>query len=399
MYEFNLTTKRMAYEPISFGCILISVIFFLVLSQFIFSFIPDIVSQAFRPVIVITLVIMVEKRKIALHEPAHTISLFAAFYCGFVLLLHDIDSEVFISGMNTVMFLLMFYTATKVHWNHCEIRLIIFSVFFGAFICTVILLACNPVLDFSVANSGSGHIKFLNREVNRNLNAYACAIGFVIGLMYLIKGRNIPKLLFFLCTVILGYGLLYSQCRGAFLSAIAACAILAVDWLVYIKRTRGDAAFLLWLIFLVAFVIISYFSIKNSELRRLIDADSTSGRDILIKDAWQLFLDSDLFGKIFGNGYMYETRTTQSIISHFAYTVYLVATGIIGVSLITAMFISSAARLRGSIPFAFFVIAFARTFFEPLDYYAYIPLIISSVSNHYLIESGGSCSALFSRKR
>lgn len=120
MYELHLTTKRRAYEPISFGCILISVIFFLVLSQFIFSFIPDIVSQAFRPVIVITLIIMVEKRKIALHEPAHTISLAAAFYCGFVLLLHNIDSEVFISGMNTVMYLLMFYTATKVYWNRRE---------------------------------------------------------------------------------------------------------------------------------------------------------------------------------------------------------------------------------------------------------------------------------------
>lgn len=231
------------------------------------------------------------------------------------------------------------------------------------------------------------------------MNAYACAIGFAIGLMYLIKGRNIPRFLFFLCTAILGYGLLYSQCRGAFFSAVAACAVLAVDWLVHIKRTRGDAAFLLWLIFLIAFVIISYFSIKNSELRRLIDGENTSGRDVAIKAAWQLFLDSDLFGKIFGNGYMYETRTTQSIISHLVYTVYLVATGIIGVSLITAMFFSSAARLRGFIPFAFFVIAFARTFFEPLDYYSYIPLIISSVSNHYLIETEESCSVLFSKQK
>lgn len=393
MSDYALTTGYRGREPISFGCVLLSFVFFAALSQFMFSYLPEGISQFFRPLIVAILIIQMEKGKIALHEPVHTLSLTLALYCGFALLLHAIDMEVLKDAAGKIMFLLMLYTATKVRWNKREISFILFSTFFGCFVCAAILLACNPITDFSAA---SGHLKFLTRSVNRNLNAYAFSLGTVLGFIYMAKGTRIPKFIVACCTAVIGYAMLYSQCRGAFFSAVGAITILSFGWIQRMKK-YGKEKYLFWIFAIILFYVATYLILKNSALNRLIDGDSKSGRDTLIEEAWQLFLNSDLFGKIFGNGYLYETRTTGKLPAHFAYTMFLLPTGIIGAGLLASIFISTARRLRGYVPYAIFLLAFARTLFEPLDYYGYIPLIISIIISHYLVETGKNSSVLFCR--
>lgn len=84
---------------------------------------------------------------------------------------------------------------------------------------------------------------------------------------------------------------------------------------------------------------------------------------------------------------------------HVVYMTYLLSTGIIGCSLVVLMFVLVGLRVKGSIPYAFFFCAFLRTFFEGLDYYIYIPLILSAIIYNYSINAGREAYELFTEKR
>ena len=378
---------------LSFSCVLVGSVFFLVLSQALIVKLPDVVTQIFRPLIVFFLLLVMFRRGQEAF-PARKVALIAAIYCAFDLLLTSVNVDEITRASAVSLYLLMFWVVTGTPWTKREVQFIIKACFLASFACAIAIFISNDPTDLSVGNSGD--MSMFGTYVNRNKNAYAFTIGTVIGVIYLIYGKHVKKFWVLVITAVVAYALLYSQCRGAFFCTVVGVAIVVFGKLLEVKK-RDQGKFLLYSFLFILFCIASYYLLKNSELSRLIDGDK-SGRDDGIKHAWQLFLSSDMFGKIFGNGYVYEGAHTEGVGAHLVYTSYLLSTGMVGCLLIVWMFICSGLRIKGTIPLALFICAFMRTFFEGLDYYIYIPLILSMIIYNYSVIYGRKEDELFESK-
>ena len=380
-------------RTLPFSCVLVAAVFFLVLSQAIIIRFPPVFTQVFRPAIVFFLLIRMVQRG-QLEFPARRTALIAAIYCILVLLLNPINSDEIMSGLTTSLYLLMFVAVTGIAWNKRESSFIVEAVFWGTFVCAVAVMLSNDITNLHTGVDGDIYI--FGVPMNRNKNAYAFAIGVVLGIVFMARNRGLKRLLFTLMTGMMGFCLMYSQCRGAFL-----CTSLGIFTLIGVEllklRRRNSAKAFMYAILVVISCIVAYYLIKNSQFSRLIDGESTSGRDIGIKHAWQLFLNSDLFGKIFGNGFGYEEAHSDTIGAHLVYATFLVSSGLVGCMLIILMFVKTFARIKGAVPYALFAVALSRTFFEGLDYYIYIPLILSVISYNYMRLSGRTAYELFEK--
>ena len=238
---------------------------------------------------------------------------------------------------------------------------------------------------------------FNGAPINRNKNAYPFGMAALIGIAYLLKGGR-HKLVFGAATLFVAYALMYSQCRGAFFCTVAGVLILLLSEIRAIYKKNPAKATLFAVLMILAFAA-GYIAIKNSDFSRLVDSDSTSGRETGIRNAWNMFLGSDLFGKIFGSGFMYEQLHSDTVGAHLVYLTLLVSTGLIGMTLVVLIFASTFRRVRGDIPLALCSFAFVRTFFEGMDYYIYIPLILGTIIFNCFELNGRSCNELFAVKK
>lgn len=374
---------------------MIVLVFFLINSQVVILSLPDTVTQTFRPIL-IAMILVRMMRNGSLRNPTRAISFLAAVHAMVVLLFYPElwNRHNILEGGAVALFFLMHSFAIGVNWDRRELRWILFTCFLGCFVCAVALLASNDPTDFHAG--ADGLLKLMGTSVNRNKNAYQYSFGVVLGIIYLIKGRRIPKLMILIMTAIMGYALLYSQCRGAFLSFVGGATVLAIVLLLQIRKNNSGKAWGYALLLIIAYIVI-YYLLKNSELSRLVDAESKSGRDTGIEDAWKLFLASDWFGKVFGNGFGYETLQTGAIGAHFVLVGFLVSMGIIGSGLTALMFISTARHTVSGSAAALLTCAFLKTFFEGADYNVFIPLILSTIISNYIQYRQGSESDLFSR--
>ena len=375
-----------------FGALVVSAVFFLVLSQAFILRVPEIVTQVFRPIIVVAMLLRMSHDRIVVASNYRTFALLAALYCAFVMLFQKFNIYELTRASAVILYLLMFWSVSGVRWNRKEIQLIMFSCFLAAFVCAIAIFVSNDPTDLHVGTSGE--MEMLGVSINRNKNAYAFSLGTIIGLAYILYGNIRFKPLILCVTAVTAYALLYSQCRGAFFCAVAGIVVLVFGLLLRIRR-KNPNGFIVYSILFILSCIILYYLIKNSELSRLVDGDSTSGRDDSIKHAWELFLQSDLLGKIFGHGFGFEGENSEEIGAHLVYVSYLLSIGIIGTFLITLMFVQAFRNIRGPIPLALWSAAFLRTFFEGLDYYIYIPLILSMVISTYVKRRGRKGNELF----
>ena len=393
----NHSTTRISdnRRSLSFSSIAIILIFFLVTSQVLILPLPNIVTQLFRPLLVAMIIINMQKNGF-IRSTTQMLALLLAFHAGFSLLLHPElwNEDNIINGVAVFLYFLMVSFAIAANWSKRELKWILAASFFGCFVCAVALLASNNPVDFHAANAG--HLSLAGFSVNRNKNAYQYAFGTVLGMIYLLKGRNNPKLIIFLMTAVQLYALLYSQCRGAFISAVAAVTVLFLGLLLEVRKKNGGRA-MLWLIVMIVAYIAAYYLLKNSELSRLVDGENTSGRDEGIKDAWNIFLRSGAFEKVFGNGFGFEATQIEGIGAHMVHVSYLVSMGLIGAILTIGVFYSAFKMEFGAGAYALLAVSFMKTFFEGADYNVFIPLILSIVICNYTRLSGRKYYGLFGK--
>ena len=391
MSESLNTSRYDNYGRLGIGSVATAVVFFVIYSQFVIFRVPPIVTQFFRPILIALLLIQMIQRGATRPGPG-VWAFVAAGYCTVVILFNDIDSVAVMNGGAVVLYFLMFVLAIASSWNRREIRLIIFACFIGAFVCTVVLFMFNPITDLHRGTEGD--FAFMGYAVNRNKNTYAFSVGVIIGTLYLLNGKRVPKLLILLMTAFMAYGVAYSQCRGSFFCLIAAELVIFGGRIHSIQKKDAGKA-LIYTLLLIAFCLLGYFLLKNSELSRLVDGESTSGRYDGIKKSWVMFLNSDFFTKLFGSGFAGAFQNQEEVGAHLVYATFLISTGLIGAVVVLLMFLSSFRMVRGSVPLAFLVFAFLRTFFEGLDYYIYIPLIISVIIFIYTKRTGQEGGTLF----
>lgn len=384
--------KAYAEEPLSIESVFVAFVFFVVLSQFLLTRGTELFTQPFRPLIVIILTVQVVRRG-RLRLPVCNVALAMSIYQFIVWFFLYPDGGPFKEYLALIFYFMMLFSVAGFPWNGRELRLILFASFLATFACAVAFSMSNNMLDFS------GHeFRFMGEYVNRNKNAYAFAFGVVLGRVYLSFGKGRNRLVIMLMTLFEGYCLIYSQCRGAFLGVFISTCIYVLSRANRMRK-NGNPYLLFYLFSFVAVCVAGYFLIKNSAVSRLVDGDNLSGRDEGIKHAIELFKQASIPGKIFGNGKLYEGQNTKGIGVHFVYLTYLLEAGLIGMSLIILTFVRGMKNIRGEIQWSIFMVALSRTFFEGMDYYIFIPLILSICISNYELLYGRSCKELFWRKR
>lgn len=379
-------------EELSIESIFVSFVFFVVLSQFLVSGRMEFISQPFRPLIVIILAVQVVRRgrlKLTVCNVALAMAIYQLIIWFF--LYTNPDGGTLKSYLVLVFYFLMLFSVGGFRWNRRELQLIIYVAFLATFVCAVVFFFSNNMLDFSEHD-----LRFLGETVNRNKNAYAFAIGLILGRAYLVYGEGRNKLVIGFMMLFEAYCLLYSKCRGAFLGVFITVCVVALFKIARMWR-RGNPYLIFYILFVIIAVVIVYFLIKNSAVNRLVDNKNMSGRDEGFRHAWYLFQQASLAGKIFGNGIMYETNHTQGIGVHSVYLLYLLESGIVGTTLIILIFATAVRNIRGEIQWSLYAMALSRTFFEGMDYYIFIPLILSICISNYERLYGRSCKELFRR--
>ena len=377
-------------NELSFSSLVVAGCFFLVLSQFLTIYAPEIVTQLFRPIIVVTLELKIFKDNLRISSPTRILTL---LYIVHSIVIAFLSRDDFMLAGAYILYSMMLFSASGVVWNARELRTIITMIFVGCFVCAVLLLYSNPIDDFSAP----ALLNFLGAKVNRNRNAYAFSLGTLIGLVYIVKGKNVPKVIIAIMTAVLFYALLYSQSRGAFFGFAVSLIVFLLLYLWQLK-TRDGKNILIYVVLIAVVGFLFYVWLVNSPLNRLIDVESTSGRDSGIENAWDMFLTADSFEKAFGRGFSYEMQHADGAGAHLVYMQYLVACGIWGATLIVLIFVSVLKRCQGGdISFPLAVLGIMRTFFEGLDYYVYIPLILSLMVANYHLYSFAPESSLFVR--
>ncbi len=389
------TSEQRLDQGLSFSALATIAVFFLVNSQILILPLPSLVTQVFRPVLILSFIIHMRYSG-SIRHPARVFAFLVAVQAMAVLAFYQELWSVnnALDGGAVALFFLMFSFAIGVNWSRRELRWIIFVCFLGCFVCAVALLLSNDPTDFHAATRG--HLKLMGTDVNRNKNAYQFSFGTILGLIYLVKGKRIPRLVVLAMTLVTGYALLYSQCRGAFLAFIGGATVFFLGLLLDTWKKDGGRAFLLLVLLIVAYIA-AYRYLEESELNRLVDEESMSGRDESMLAAWQLFLNGDFFEKIFGHGFGYESMQTGEIGAHNVFIGFLVSMGILGSGFTALMFISSLRRVFGMGALALAIAAFLKTMFEGADYNVFIPLILGVAISSYSRVTGRNYYELFGK--
>ena len=389
------TTEQRLDQGLSFSALATIAVFFLVTSQIFILPLPSLVTQVFRPVLILSFLIRMQYSG-SISHPARIYAILVAVQAMAVLVFYEErwNLEIALDSGAVALFFLMFSFAIGVNWSRRELRWLIFVCFLGCFVCAVALLFSNDPTDFHAATKG--HLKLMGTEVNRNKNAYQFSLGAILGLIYLVRGKRIPRLIILAMTLVTGYALLYSQCRGAFLSFMGGATVFFLGLLLDTWKKNGGRAFLLLALLIVAYIA-AYRYLQESDLNRLVDEENMSGRDESIRAAWQMFLSSDFFEKVFGNGFGYETMQTGELGAHNVFVGYLVSMGLIGSGFTALMFLSSLRRVFGMGALALATAAFLKTMFEGADYDVFIPLILGVAISSYSRVTGRNYYELFGK--
>lgn len=379
-------------EPLSVESMFVAFVFFVVLSQFLLTGRSEILTQPFRPLIVIILTVQVVRRG-RLKLPVCNVALAMSVYQLILWFFLYPDGGPLMGYLVLIFYFMMLFSVAGFPWNGRELRLILFASFLATFVCAATFFLSNNMMDFSPHD-----IRFMGEVVNRNKHAYAFAFGIVLGRAYLSFGRGRNRLVILLMMLFEGYCLIYSECRGAFLGVFISISIIVFSKVARMRK-NGNPYMIFYIFLYVAVCIVGYLIIKHSVFSRLVDRENLSGRDASIEHAVLLFRQASIPGKIFGNGMLYESLNTKGVSVHFVYLTYLLEAGIIGVVLTILIFVSAMKYIRGEIQWSIFMIALSRTFFEGMDYYIFIPLILSVCISNYELLYKRPCSELFWRKR
>lgn len=293
-----------------------------------------------------------------------------------------------------LLFALFYLCASLKIWNRAELRLIFNAVVFSCAVYSIVVLVSNHGLFRA---GGSQHISYFSMTVNRNSSAFAVVPGAVASLMILFYGRNngFLRTLYGTAFLVCIYTVVALACRSAFLAATT--GVFLVVWQVtrenanQSQRIIRRTAFILFVL-IVLFISISVLDGTNSA--RLFDYSST-GRDDLWESAWKLIKEKP----IFGGGFGYWERSGQVMSPHNTFLNIMMISGYIGGCILGMLMLSllfECLRVGNIIALAFAMELVFHSISEAgLDYYAYIPLVLTTVLLRYSEYQKRDISSIF----
>lgn len=362
----------------------------------ILGFLPALsgsITQVLRPIFILICLVFTG-RYYRLHSEKWQIVLLA--YWFITLMLNPLTASAIRSYIALLLFGFFFVFAASRVWTAKEIRLIINTVAFATLFFSIVLIFSNE----GIINKGDGvHISFFSFVCNRNSAAFGCVPGVLcaeLGLLYG-KGKKARRLIYLITTIIGLYVIFGLACRSAFVSvAVGAVLIMwqtTIDKGDYRKRFTSRATIIT--IFMIAFVS-AYFLAQGTSSERLFDMDDDSGRSTLWDKAWELIDEKP----ILGGGFDYWSENSgEELGTHNTLLTIMVMSGYIGGILFLIFMVAALLDLlkaRNLIPLAFLGELAMHSYTESgMDYYAYIPLIISFIIGRYLTYNTKKFKSVF----
>ena len=295
--------------------------------------------------------------------------------------------EVFISHE---LFILFFVMASSRAWSRREINMLLNAVIAACNVQALAVLFSNSLL----LHAGSQqHINYLWISTNRNPIAFAIVPGAAVSLLKFLFTKDRFKTSFLrvywiFSFILCSYDVFAIGCRSAFYSLC-----LGISCLIF-ERVRGtrnrtekyiQELLILILVIVGAVVLVRVASGAYSE--RLFSLEDTGRRGIW-EDAMELIRKKPFFG----GGYDYWESAGYIMGTHNTFITYLLEGGVIAAFITAGHFLFLGFEIQEVgffIPFTFLVEALMHTFTETtMDYYAYLPMLISLVLNNYLRYQG-----------
>lgn len=295
--------------------------------------------------------------------------------------------------VSVLLFSLFFLIAGLRIWTPYEIRMILRTVAFAGVLCAVIILASNGTLFRA---NGSQHLNFIRIVVNRNMIAFAIVPGTISSLLLclFIKRNIVARIRYLFSYLFCFFTLTAISCRSAFLSAVTGSFLIIWERITQKNTARRIFHRSLFLFFVYVVLLVSMKILEDTNSARLFDYSET-GRDELWEEAVELIKAKPLLG----GGFDYWERTGHKMSPHSTFLSITLISGIVGGIILGIMILAlvlECLRVHSAIALAFAMEMIFHTITESgLDYYAYIPLILTSILLHYLEYQHKDLSSLF----
>lgn len=364
-------------------CFGLSAIIFLILG--ILPILPSQITQVFRPAEIALCFVFPVTFRYQYTSSGKCMLLFMAYYV-MVLLCHPITHTSFMAWASLELFSAFFLLLIARPWSKTHIRLLMISAALASTFFSVIVFRDNP--DFLHEKSYVG-ILFMSTSVNDNTAAFGIVPGALCSLLLLLfyspkkhQIVNWQKIVFLGCAGLSFFTLFCIGARSAFFSALAGATLIVLEWS-NSRRTFGGRTFarVAMVLLLIAIFVIGTNVTVGTHSARLFDLDNMTngtGRDLLAEQAWNMIHKKPIFG---GGFDFWVNENGDPLGTHNAFLTHMVQGGYVALLIVLGFLITTLSELRKSgslIPLAFFVEVVAHTFTESdLNYYAYIPLIIS----------------------
>lgn len=386
----NQMYKRFNRQRISAVCVFLCITLFLVLG--VLPIVPDIIVKVLKPIFILICIVFSDRSYYRIGFEKWLILLLA--YLLLILLTNIQGNSSASTYASMLLFALFYFFAGLRVWNPLEIRTILKTVILASFVCAVITFFSNGG-SFNIANSQ--HIYFLGRVRNRNSAAFAIAPGIVISiLLFFYEKKSACSRMAYIAVFLTSYSMLIAlSCRSAFLSATTGTFLII--WQAIAVRADTARRFFrrsIFLVFVYILLIVIMRVLEGTNSARLFNY-SDSGRD----DLWEAAMDLIRAKPVFGGGFDYWSRTGHVMSPHNTFFTIMLISGFIGGILLGMMILSmikECIREQSVIALAFAMQMIFHSISEAgLDYYAYIPLILTSIVLRYSEYQQGDFESVF----
>lgn len=370
--------RRIYRQRISVSCVFLCITLFAILG--VLPIVPDIIVKVLKPIYILICIAFYGGGYYRIGFEKWLIFLLSYLL---LILLTNIQGNGSISVYASMLLFAIFYFYAGLRiWNPLEIRTILKTVMLAGFVCAIITFFSNGG-SFSVGNSQ--HIYFLSKIRNRNSAAFSIAPGTVTSiLLFFNEKKGVRSRMGYVAVFLVSYLMLIAlSCRSAFLSATT--GIFLIIWHAITVRVDTARRFFrrsLLLVFVYITLIVLMRVVEGTSSARLFDY-SNSGRD----DLWKEAIDLIRAKPVFGGGFDYWSRTGHVMSPHNTFFSIMLISGYIGGILLVMMIfsmINECLRQKSIFALAFAMQMFFHSISEAgLDYYAYIPLILTSIVLRY----------------
>lgn len=381
---------------ISFSCIVLCTVFFMILG--LLPLLTSHITSILRPFFIMICVLSLHK-----YYPWGRLKWQFVLMIGyfFVLIIHPLRRGNITAFVSYETFSLFFLLGANRIWSKTEIQMIFKTVVFSSTLCAVTTLASNSLL---LRSSSGKNILFLGESINRNSLAFGIAPGVVCGLLLFFYSayswrNDFRRIVYFASTIICSATLLLLACRSAFYSSFlgAGCLVWGM-----VRRSRTPVERLMKRVVLiitavggVAIIIRMTANLTSARLFEVTGDNIDTGRNDLWERANQMIKEKP----IFGGGYDYWESAGNIMGTHNTFLTLMLAGGIVLGILFIIMLVSffiECAEIDVFLLMAFMMQMIMHSYTESgLDYYAYIPLMLTFILQRYLKYQGNNLYYLF----